>query len=184
MYHGFARSVGLIYWESLGYTFAGSTAWEIAGENTAPSRNDKIASGIAGTFLGESLLRMADMVLEHQNGLPQIWHEVAATAISPATGFNRWAFGNRFKTVFPSHDPAYFSRLNAGFSGTTQNSPGLSKPYRQADCYTEQTMRLATAIAACGDCSVAMIILRHKFFACRARHCHLAPLARCGSQIL
>jgi hypothetical protein len=31
MYHGFARSAGLSYWESLGYTFAGSLAWEIAG---------------------------------------------------------------------------------------------------------------------------------------------------------
>jgi hypothetical protein len=27
MYHGFARSAGLTYWESLGYTFAGSAFW-------------------------------------------------------------------------------------------------------------------------------------------------------------
>ena len=133
MYHGFARSAGLTYWQSLGYTFAGSAAWEIAGENTLPSRNDQIASGIAGTFLGESLFRMANLVLEHQDGLPQMWHEIAATAISPATGFNRLAFGNRFKTVFPSHDPAYYSRLNIGFSGTTQNSPGLSTLVRKSE---------------------------------------------------
>ncbi len=31
MYHGFARSAGLDFWESLGYAFAGSIAWEIAG---------------------------------------------------------------------------------------------------------------------------------------------------------
>ena len=40
MYHGFARSAGLGYWESAGYSFAGSVAWEIAGEKTPPARND------------------------------------------------------------------------------------------------------------------------------------------------
>jgi hypothetical protein len=126
MYHGFARSAGLNYWEALGYTFAGSAFWEIAGENTLPSRNDQIASGIAGTFLGESLFRMANLVLERDDGLPQVWHEIAAAAISPATGFNRLAFGERFKTLFPSRDPEYYSRLQLGFTGTTQNAPGLS----------------------------------------------------------
>ena len=37
MYHGFARSAGLNYWESLGYTVAGSAMWEVAGETTPPS---------------------------------------------------------------------------------------------------------------------------------------------------
>lgn len=36
MYHGFARSAGFNYWESLGYTFAGSAAWEVAGEKPGP----------------------------------------------------------------------------------------------------------------------------------------------------
>jgi hypothetical protein len=40
IYHAFARSAGLDYWESLGYAFAGSALWEIAGERTPPSRND------------------------------------------------------------------------------------------------------------------------------------------------
>ena len=35
MYHGFARSAGLNYWQSLGYTFTGSALWEIAGEAIA-----------------------------------------------------------------------------------------------------------------------------------------------------
>ena len=48
MYHGIARSNGLGYWPSVAYTFAGSALWEIAGEATPPSRNDQIASGIAG----------------------------------------------------------------------------------------------------------------------------------------
>ena len=62
MYHGFARSAGLNYWESLGYTFAGSVLWEIAGETTLPSKNDQIASGIGGSFLGEALFRMSSLV--------------------------------------------------------------------------------------------------------------------------
>ena len=56
MYHGIARSNGQGYWPSVVYTFAGSVLWEIAGETTPPSRNDQIASGIAGSFLGEAAL--------------------------------------------------------------------------------------------------------------------------------
>ncbi len=36
MYHGFARSAGLDYWSSLGYSAAGSLLWELAGETTPP----------------------------------------------------------------------------------------------------------------------------------------------------
>ena len=53
LYHGAARASGLSYWEAAGYTFAGSVGWEIFGEQTPPSYNDQIASGIAGSFLGE-----------------------------------------------------------------------------------------------------------------------------------
>ena len=52
MYHGFARSAGLGYWEALGYTVAGSAFWEIAGERTPPSWNDQISTGFGGTLLG------------------------------------------------------------------------------------------------------------------------------------
>src|SRR5688572_28329409 len=53
IYHTFARSSQLNYWQSLGYAFTASALWEIAGETTPPSRNVQITSGIAGTFLGE-----------------------------------------------------------------------------------------------------------------------------------
>jgi len=125
MYHGFARSAGLTYWESLGYTFAGSVAWEIAGEKTPPSKNDQINTGIGGSFLGEALFRMSNLVLEHGN-VPKFWRELAAAAISPSTGFNRLAYGERFAPLYPSHDPAYYSRLQLGFSGTSQNNAGTS----------------------------------------------------------
>jgi len=125
MYHGFARSAGLGYWEAMAYTFAGSALWEIAGENTPPSRNDQINTGIGGSFLGEVLFRLSNLVLEHEN-LPPLWREVGAALVSPATGFNRLAFGDRFSTVFPGHDPVYYSRLQIGFSGTAQNQSGTS----------------------------------------------------------
>ncbi len=125
MYHGFARSAGLSYWEALGYTFAGSVLWEIAGEKTPPSRNDQINTGVGGTFLGEALFRMAHVVLAHDE-IPPLWRELGAAAISPATGFNRLAFGDRFDGVFDSHDPVHYSKLQVGFSGTAQNDAGQS----------------------------------------------------------
>jgi hypothetical protein len=125
MYHGFARSAGLGYWESAGYTFLGSAAWEIAGERTRPSKNDQVASGIAGSFLGEALFRMASLVLESGDG-PRFLREIAAATISPPTGFNRLAFGDRFDGVFSSHGAPYYSRVHVGFSGTVQNVQGPS----------------------------------------------------------
>jgi hypothetical protein len=126
MYHGFARSAGLSYWESLGYTFAGSVFWEIAGETTAPSKNDQIASGIGGTFLGEALFRMANLVLENASGTPRVWRETFAAAISPPTGFNRLAYGDRFSAIFSSRDAVYYSRVALGASTTAQNVRGTS----------------------------------------------------------
>jgi hypothetical protein len=140
VYHGLARSAGLSYWESLGYTFAGSAVWEIAGETTPPSKNDQISTGIGGTFLGESLFRMAHLVLANGGGLSREWREVAATAISPPVGFNRAMFGKRFDAAFDSHDPAYYSTLQLGLNGTTQNVPGASTRLRRNEAVANFSM--------------------------------------------
>ena len=140
MYHGFARSAGLNFWESLGYTFAGSTFWEIAGETTPPSRNDQVASGIAGSFLGEALFRMASLLLERGGDAPDLWREIGATAISPATGFNRLAFGERFRTIFPSNDAVYYSRVAVGAAATTQNEPGASTKVKYSEAQLDFSM--------------------------------------------
>ena len=131
MYHGFARSAGLNFWESAGYTFAGSIGWELAGENTRPSVNDQIASGVGGAFLGESLFRMASLVLEHGDGVPRPLREAVAAVISPSTGFNRLVYGKRFDTIFASRNPAYYSRMQFGLMGTAQNEQGLSTLLRR-----------------------------------------------------
>ena len=142
MYHTFARSAGLDYWHGLAYTFLGSAFWEVSGETTPPSRNDQITTGIGGSFLGEALFRMASLVLEKE-GLHASWRELIATGVSPATGFNRRAFGDRFKGVFPSRDPAHFTRLQLGFSGTAQDGDGeisrtrLRRNEALADFYLE-----------------------------------------------
>jgi hypothetical protein len=126
MYHGFARSAGFNYWESAGYAFAGSAFWEIFGEATRPSRNDQVASGIGGTFLGEALFRMSNLVLEHGGGMPRSWREVAAAAISPSTGFNRLVFRDRYGSVFSSRGAAYYSRLGLGYAHSLREETGLT----------------------------------------------------------
>jgi hypothetical protein len=127
LYHGFARSAGLDYWESLGYTLAGSTLWEIFGETTLPSRNDQIASGIGGSFFGEPLFRLAGLVLDKGDRLPRFWRELTAAVISPSTGFNRLAYGDRFKGRFPSRNPAFFARAQFGMTGTASVRKSLAQ---------------------------------------------------------
>jgi hypothetical protein len=126
MYHGFARSAGLDYWEALAYTFAGSALWEVAGEATRPSRNDQINTGIGGTFLGEALFRLSNLMLEHGGDVPPLWRELGAAAISPPTGFNRLVYRDRLDAIFASRNPAYYSRIQLGFSGTASNAQGTS----------------------------------------------------------
>ena len=131
VYFGLARSAGLNFWESWLYAGAGSFLWEISGEKTLPSINDQITTTFGGTFLGEPLFRMANLVLESDHeGKPGFWRELAAAVISPPTGFNRLAFGNRFDEVYPSHNPATFMRLQVG--GTlTSSSQNVSSSVKQ-----------------------------------------------------
>ena len=113
-YHGAGRATGLSYWEAAALTFAGSAWWEITGEKTPPSRNDQIASGIAGSFLGEPLFRMAHLILSDRSGLPPAWRAGLAAAVSPPVGLNRLLFGSRFDGGFSDHDPSYYGRLRIG----------------------------------------------------------------------
>jgi hypothetical protein len=112
--YGLPRSTGLGFWESWAYSNAGSFLWKMAGETDPPSINDMITTGNSGSLLGEALFRMSELVLENGGTHPDRWHEVGAAVISPPTGFNRLAFGDRFKAVFPSHDPATAWRVRTG----------------------------------------------------------------------
>jgi hypothetical protein len=114
--YGFARSTGLNFWESLAYSNVGSFMWKMAGETDPPSINDQVTTGNAGSLLGEALFRMAGLVLEGGGEKPDGWHELGAAIVSPPTAVNRLAFGDRFKTVFPSHRPATYWRTQLGTS--------------------------------------------------------------------
>jgi hypothetical protein len=151
MYYGFARSAGHDYWSSLAFTFAGSALWETAGETTPPSVNDQFTTGIGGTLLGEPLFRMASLLLESGEGQPSGLRTFFASFISPGTGFNRLAFGDRFDGVFRSRDPAVHTRaqfganLNATFRSDVNlnpdpNTPPVPQSYERGEAIVDFTM--------------------------------------------
>lgn len=116
MYHGIARSNGLNYWTSSVYTFAGSALWEIAGETTTPSANDQIASGIAGSFLGEPLFRISRLLLERADNGTGGWRKLASVLASPPTGINHLLVGNPAGS--PAPDAVPFSDIRVQFGVT------------------------------------------------------------------
>lgn len=126
MYYGFARSSGFNFWESTGFALGGSVLWEIAGERTRPSRNDLISTTVGGSILGESLFRMAHLLLEQGGGMPPFWRETAAAVISPSTAFNRHLQGKGPSTIFGSRGAEYYSRVQFGYVGTAQTNTGNS----------------------------------------------------------
>jgi hypothetical protein len=133
VYFGIARSNGMSFWESLGYSFAGSAVWEVAGETTRPSRNDQITTSFGGAFLGEALYRMANLVLERGDSLSPRWRETAAALVSPSLGFNRHVRGAR-TALWASHDPAIFSRaqIGVGIAGHGNVGPSLAPKRNEA----------------------------------------------------
>lgn len=141
LYFGFARSAGLNYWTSLGYTFGGSLLWEMAGETGPPSYNDQITTGFSGTFLGESLFRAASLLLEKGGGEPGFLRGLGAALISPATGFNRLVGDERFDAVFPSRDPALFARVRLGASLSEEvTQEGVSQTFKRKEAIADFQM--------------------------------------------
>lgn len=130
MYHGIARSAGLSYWQSIAYSFAGSALWEIAGETTPPSRNDQIASGIAGPFMGEPLFRLADMLLRSRDGSPGFWRVLGATLISPPSGVNHMLFGDRYQSAAPRSTGAVEVHVDLGVAGVVSSTARANSPFQ------------------------------------------------------
>jgi hypothetical protein len=124
MYHGAARSNGLSYWPSVAYTFAASALWEIAGETTPPSRNDQIASGIAGSLLGEPLYRISRLLLERADQGPGVWRTLGSVLASPPTGLNHVMVGAPAGSFAPDAVPVSDIRVQ---SGATATSTGRSR---------------------------------------------------------
>ena len=122
MYHGIARSSGHNYWTSMGYAFAGSALWEIAGETTTPSKNDQVASGIGGPFLGEPLFRMAQVLLTPHDHAPGFWRVLGATLLSPPTGINHLMFGDKISAEVPTSGAVSDLRFQIGAAGPVSQS--------------------------------------------------------------
>jgi hypothetical protein len=73
-----------------------------------------------------------------ETGSGSVWRELGAAVISPATGFNRLVYGTRFAPVFPSYDPAVFTRVDIGgnvsahyTTNVTVNADPSAPPSRQ-----------------------------------------------------
>ena len=123
MYHGIARSNGLSYWPSVAYTFAGSALWEIAGETTPPSRNDQMASGIAGSFLGEPLFRISRLLLERADHGPGIFRTLGSVLASPPAGINHVLLGDPEESLAPDAVPFSDIRVQFGAAATVTSRP-------------------------------------------------------------
>ncbi len=147
IYQGLARSAGLDFWQASAYTFAGSLLWEEAGENTAPSINDQIATGIGGNFLGEPLFRLASLLLEGGDGTPGWWRELGAAVLSPPTGFNRLVYGKRFSPVFRSFQPAVFTRIDLSGNVSTHYTSDVHVNVDPSAPPTAQTLKRGSGIA-------------------------------------
>ena len=122
MYHGIARSNGLGYWPSALYTFTASALWEIGGESTPPSRNDQIASGIAGSFLGEPLFRIARLLLDRADDRPGVWRKLGSVLASPPTGINHLLVGPPAPSSAVDAVPSSDIRVQIGATATPARS--------------------------------------------------------------
>jgi hypothetical protein len=58
LYYNAARANGFNFYASAAFTLAGSTLWELLGETTAPSMNDRISTTLGGAAFGEMLHRL------------------------------------------------------------------------------------------------------------------------------
>lgn len=128
LYYGFARASGLNFWEGLAYANVGSAVWEIAGETSHPSINDQVASGNGGALIGESLYRMANLVLEGGDGPPGFWRELGAAFVSPPTGLNRLLFDEKYSPILKSRSAPVFTQLRGGPAvNSTVRNPGSAE---------------------------------------------------------
>jgi len=134
VYFNLARSNGLTFWESLGYAFAGSAVWEIAGETTPPSRNDQITTSFGGSFLGEALYRMASLMLDGGDGSKPLLRETGAAVVSPGLGYNRQrGLSRRAASLWAGAVPATFGRLQLGASNPSSSNVGPSLATRRRE---------------------------------------------------
>jgi hypothetical protein len=120
VYYSTARSTGHGFWFSAATAFVGSWTWEMFAEAEQPSINDQITTTVAGSFLGEILWRLSNVVLDGGGSRPGGWREFAALAISPMAGLNRSIYGDTFRPTGMTSPPSYGAfRLGVGVAGAS-----------------------------------------------------------------
>ena len=87
------RANGLNFWESAAVTAFGSSTWEYFGETNQASLNDFINTTLGGIALGEMFYRTA-WLIRNTSKAPRTMNEIAAMAIDPMTGLNRFLSGD------------------------------------------------------------------------------------------
>lgn len=138
--YGWPRSSGLGFWTSLAYSDLGSFAWEMAGETTAPSINDLITTGQAGSLLGEALHRMSDLALkDNGSAFARRFHEYLAFVIAPPGEVNRRVFGNRFRGL-PDSAPATAWQIGLGATVDAHANAHLSTAVLRRNASAEFSM--------------------------------------------
>lgn len=120
VYFDMARSSGLDFYWSFAYAFAGSLVWELGGEAEPPSKNDQVMTSIGGAYIGEALFRSFALIVNGGGASPGFWREAGAFLTSPAAGFNRLLFGDKYRSPIWDERPKVYYRFNAG-AGVTRN---------------------------------------------------------------
>jgi hypothetical protein len=134
------RANGLSFWESAGLTAFGSGTWEYLGETNRASLNDFINTTLGGIAFGEMFHRAAWVVRDTQaTGRARMWRELAATALDPMTGYNRFRSGDASRV---SETPAEFQPTSLGsvtssgvvWRGTSREDiKSTTKPFLEVD---------------------------------------------------
>lgn len=112
LFYGFARSAGHGMEVSFLYAAFGSVVWEYAGETGPASLNDVIMTSVGGSFLGEALFRMGNLLLRAGGSDPGVLRQVIAGVLLPTATVD--VYGNRALRSFDDHDPAIFLRMSLG----------------------------------------------------------------------
>lgn len=118
-----ARSSGLTFYESFGYSFLGSLLWVLGGETGPPSINDQVTTPVGGAIMGEALYRLHVLILQSGGESPGWWRELAALVVNPPAGVNRLLFGDTYRTVEFDEHPYVFAMLSGSASFVWNRSP-------------------------------------------------------------
>ena len=107
LYFNAARSNGLNYFESLGFTVLGSFMWECCGETHLMAWNDWVMTSLAGGSIGEMLYRAGSGFLDNERaGTSRTLKEVGNFFLNPMRGFNRLVSG-RSGRIYPNPADPY-----------------------------------------------------------------------------